>query len=210
MSDGSTTRSSGLVLMTHPPGVEQGRCEDVIVWMSRPVAARLRALGFEQPVELDSLPGKWWSILVDLEALDMASEPGCGFGRTMATTEVVANYHSMYWTEIAAGPFDQFEDAAAVYLAAADTDTSWLGPNARVNRVAPWISRALAARGFGEPVGLKNLAGMYWVCGMSCCTTVELEVLIRGARAAVDISDGPFEQQEDAQHYVDRMWESPE
>jgi hypothetical protein len=99
--------------MTRPPGVEQGYAEPLIIWMSRPVAARLRALGFEQPVMLDALPGKWWSIPVDLAALGRTSEPGCGFAKTMATTEAIAGCCSTYWREIAAGPFDCAEDGEA-------------------------------------------------------------------------------------------------
>ena len=84
------------------------------MWMSRPVAARLRAMGFEQPVELDALPGKWWSIAVDLAALGKASEPGCGFAQTLASTESIAGYYYMYWREILDGPFDCAEDAEVV------------------------------------------------------------------------------------------------
>lgn len=212
MSDGTRERESGLVLMTVPPGIEEGRSEEVIVWMSRPVAARLLALGFEQPVELDSLPGRWWSVLVDLHTLDRAGEPGCGYARAVESTETVAAYFSMGWLRIDAGPFDDANDAEAVYLAAAGTDTAWLGPDAKVLRVAPWISSALSARGFTDPVALNRLAGLYWVCGMSggCCSTAELDVSIRDSRAAVDITHGPFERLEEAEYAFDRMWESPE
>jgi hypothetical protein len=151
MSDGTKRHESGLVLMTLPPGIEGGRSEEVIVWMSRPVAARLLKLGFEQPVELDSLPGRWWSILVDLYTLDEVSEPGCGFRRAVANTETVAAYFGMGWLRIDAGPFDSANEAEAVYLAAAGTDTAWLGPDAKVVRVAPWISRKLSERGFPTP-----------------------------------------------------------
>lgn len=212
MSDGTRKRESGLVLMTLPPGIEGGRSEEVIIWMSRPVAARLLKLGFEQPVELDSLPGRWWSILVDLYTLDEVSEPGCGFRRAVANTETVAAYFGMGWLRIDAGPFDSANEAEAVYLAAAGTDTAWLGPDAKVVRVAPWISRKLSERGFPDPVALNKLAGLYWVCGMSegCYSTEQLEARIRGERAGVDISHGPFDRLDDAEYYFDWMWESPE
>lgn len=110
MSDETRKRESGLVLMTLPLGIKQGRSEEFIVWMSRPVAARLRALGFEQPVMLDALPGRWWGILVDLAALGRTSEPGCGFAKTMASTEAIAGCYSAYWCQIAAGPFDSADE----------------------------------------------------------------------------------------------------
>lgn len=113
MSGGTKGHESGLVLMTRPPGIEQGHSERLVIWMSRPVAARLRALGFEQPVELDALPGKWWALWADLAALGKVSEPGCGFALTVATTEEIAAHYWMYWREIEAGPFDSAEEGEA-------------------------------------------------------------------------------------------------
>ncbi len=149
-----TTRS--LVLMTRPPGVEQGRAEPLIVWMSAAVAARLRALGFEQPVELDALPGQWWSILADLAALGTVSEPSCGFGPTMACTEAIASHYCLYWLEIVAGPFERADDSQAVFLAAPEVNVAWLGKGVTVVRIAPWISRLDHA----HPVGLQRSIGL--------------------------------------------------
>jgi hypothetical protein len=79
-------------------------------------------------------------------------------------------------------------------------------------QLACWISRALSARGFTDPVALDRLAGMYWVCGMAggCCSTAELDARIRGTSKSIEIADGPFERLEDAEYAFDRMWESPE
>lgn len=204
------TRRS-LVLMLRPPGVEQGRAEPQIVWMSAAVAARLRALGFEQPVELDALPGQWWSILADLAALGTVSDPGCGFGRTMASTEAIASHHALYWREIVAGPFERADDSQAVFLAAPEVNAVWLGEGVTVVRIAPWISRRLSERGFGEPVSLTRLAEMYWVCGMGggWCSTAELENRIRRDPQAVRITHGPFDCEDEAQYAFDVMWEPP-
>lgn len=113
MSTPVSRAMEGLVLMTRPPGVEQGRAEPRIIWMSASVAARLRALGYEQPVELVALPGLWWSIRADLAALGTTTEPGCGFGQVMATSESIAGHYSLYWREIVAGPFERAEDYQA-------------------------------------------------------------------------------------------------
>lgn len=198
--------------MVRPPGVEQGRAEPLIVWMTSAVAARLRALGFEQPVVLGSLPGKWWSIHADLAALDVTREPGCGFAQTMASSEAIAGHFALYWREILAGPFDAAEDGQAVYLAAPDTNVAWLGERALVQAISPWISKSLNKRGFNEPVPLTKLAGLYWVCGLGggWCTTAELEARIRRHPGAVNITHGPFDSEEDAQYAFDVMWESPE
>lgn len=75
------------------------------------VAARLRALGFEQPVVLERLPGKWWLIHADLAALGSASEPGCGYTRTVASTEAINGHFGAHWVEILDGPFDSKEAA---------------------------------------------------------------------------------------------------
>jgi len=101
----------GLLLMTRPGGVARGYSEPLIVWMPSTVAARLRALGFEQPVVLDKLPGRWWSIHADLAALGRASEPGCGYTRTVAPTEAINGHFGAYWEEILDGPFDSEEAA---------------------------------------------------------------------------------------------------
>jgi hypothetical protein len=197
--------------MTRPPGVGQGRAEPLIVWMSAAVAARLRALGFEQPVELEALPGKWWSILADLAALGTVSEPGCGFGRIMATTESIENHYIGYWREIVAGPFEHAEDSEAVYLAPEGVDVSWIGSGAMVVRVQPWVSKRLAARGFDGSVRLSRLAGLYWVCGMAggVCSTTDLEDRIRRAPTSVNITGGPFDREDDAHYAFDLMWEPP-
>jgi hypothetical protein len=210
MEPNHTTRS--LVLMTRPPGVEQGRAEPLIVWMSSGVAARLRALGLEQPVELGALPGKWWSILADLAALGTVSEPGCGFGQTMASTESIVSHYTMYWGEIVAGPFDRAEDAEAVYLAGQGVDVAWLGSGVTVARVSPSVSRRMSECGFAEPVRLSRLAGKYWACGMGggWCSTAELEDRIRRVPASVNITHGPFDREVDAQYSFDRIWEPPE
>jgi hypothetical protein len=111
VSNDSTRPASGLLLMTRPRSVEQGRSERLIVWMPAAVAARLRALGFEQPVVLDRLPGMWWSIHADLAALDRASEPGCGYAKAVASTEAISGHFSAYWMEMLDGPFDNEEAA---------------------------------------------------------------------------------------------------
>ncbi len=204
--------SSGLVLMAPPDGVPQGRAEPLIVWMAAAVGARLRALGYEQPVELDALAGRWWSIRADLAALGSTSEPGCGYGQTMATTESIAQHFSLYWLEIIAGPFERGDDHSAVYLASRDLDVAWLGQDATVIKVAPWISGSLRDRGIEEPAQLASLAGKYWVCGKGggFCSTAELEQRLRRDPAAVSITHGPFDREEEAQYAFDVMWESPD
>ena len=212
MSGKSNDTARELLLMTRPPDVALEYAEPLIVWMSSPVAVRLRALGFEQPVQLDALPGKWWSIRADLAALGFVSEPGCGFARTTASTEAIAGHFCLYWRDIQAGPFDCAEDSGAVYLAAPDAEVAWLGDGATVVRVPSWISRRLIERGLDEPVPLRKLAGKYWVCGLGggSCSTAELEDRLRRDPASVNITHGPFDREEDAQYAFDLMWESPE
>lgn len=212
MSTDPSRPTRSLVLMTRPPGVEQGRAEPLIVWMTAAVAARLRALGFEQPVELDALPGQWWSILADLAALGTVSEPGCGFGRTMASTESIASHYGLYWLEIVAGPFSSEADSEAVFLAGQGVDVAWLGSGVTVVRVSLEVSRRLSESRMTEPVRLTALPGKYWVCGMGggWCSTAELDARIRSNPGTVDITHGPFDHEEDAQHAFDALWESPE
>lgn len=180
--------------------------------MPSPVAVRLRALGFEQPVVLDELPGKWWSIHADLAALGRASEPGCGCAQTMASTEAINGHYGAYWMEILGGPFDAAEEGDAVYLASQAADVAWLGAGATVKQISPWIAKCLSDRGLREPVPLTRLAGLFWVCGLGggWCPTAELDARIRSNPRAVNITHGPFEREEDAQYAFDVMWESPE
>lgn len=198
--------------MTRPPGVEQGRAEPLIIWMGQPVASRLRALGYEQPVELELLPGHWWSIRADLAALGSSVEPGSGFGQTAASSEAIAGHFSRYWLDVVAGPFGRPEDREAVYLASREADIGWLGEQAIVVKIEPWLSRHLRELGHHEPVLLSSLADKYWVCGMGggCCSTAELESLARQNPRSVRISHGPFDREEDAHYAFDVLWESPE
>jgi hypothetical protein len=186
--------------------------EATIVWMSNPVAAHLRTLGFSQRVPLDALPNKWWSIAVDVAALESNIEPGCGYRRTVASSEAIGAHHAMYWCEIAGGPFDRAEDADDLYLASPELDVDWLGSGATVVRISPWISNRLSARGAPEPVHLKTLAGMYWVCGLAggVCSTEELAGRLRRNQGSTRITHGPYEDEADAHCAFDVMWESPE
>lgn len=176
------------------------------------MAARLRTLGFEQPVVLEKLPGKWWSIQADLAALGRTSEPGCGYARTVASTEAINGHFGAYWLEILGGPFETAEDGDAVYLASQSTDVAWLGAGVTVKRISPLVAAALTHRGLPEPVPLTRLDGAFWVCGLSdgWCSTAELDARIRRDPDAVNITHGPFDREEDAQYAFDVMWESPE
>lgn len=175
-------------------------------------SARRRA-GVRRTVDrMDEFPGGGAAASPGFRATRAVGRaPGCGFTRTTATTEAIACHFCLYWLDIQAGPFDCAEECEAVYLAAPDAEVAWLGDGATVVRVSRWISRGLIERGFGEPVPLTRLAGMYWVCGFGgWCATAELEDRLRRDPASVNITHGPFDREEDAQYAYDLLWESPE
>ncbi|MBN8491069.1 MAG: hypothetical protein J0M00_06530 [Burkholderiales bacterium] len=201
-----------VVLVAKSFGSKEVRHAPRVVEMSEPVVRRLALLGHAQPVLLSALPGKWWSINVDLAALDEANEPGCGYRCIDATSEAIGANHALYWCEIVAGPFDQEADATATYLASIEFDAAWLGPRAAVGRVEPWVCKQLQARGLTEPYPLTAVADAYWVCGMGggVCATQELAKRVRRFPGEAGVTHGPFDNEDDAHYAFDVMWESPE
>ena len=124
MNSMATRSMRDVVLMTRNLGASRGSVEPTVVWMSDPVAAHLRTLGFNQPVPLDELSNKWWSIAVDVAAMASDREPGCGYCRTVTSSEAIGAHHAMFWCEIEGGPFDSADDAQALYLVSSELDVS--------------------------------------------------------------------------------------
>lgn len=163
--DTSDLGAHNLILSIRPPDAAEGYSIPSVVWMRAPIQKRLSDLHYDQPVSLDKLAGKWWSIHTDLATLGRAVEPGCSHTKTVASTESIAGHFAQFWVEIVAGPFESADEGSSVYLAGRDTDVAWLGDDALVCRVEPWIVKQLGEHGFTEPVSLSKLAGMFWVCG---------------------------------------------
>ncbi len=178
--------------------------------MNEAVARRLHSIGFTAPIAIDALPGKWWTLNVDLAALDEAWETGCATQQVDATTEQIESHYVLYYCEVVAGPFNQPDAVEATYLASADCDREWLGNRASALTIPFLVARRLATQGLVEPVVLSALAGKYWVCGMSggVCSTDEL--VARIGNYGHRITDGPFNLKEDADYAFDVLWESPE
>lgn len=79
--------------------------------MSPTVATALAAAGLHEPVSIRRLPGKWWRLYVDLAALGLVAEPGCGMTEVVASSEELHHRFIGYYKEIIAGPFDSEEEA---------------------------------------------------------------------------------------------------
>lgn len=98
-------RRSPVVLMTRfeeradlPKGIS-------ICLMMPDVAATLAAAGLHEPVSLRHMDGKWWRVNVDLAALGLVSEPGCGMTEVVASSDDLRGQYSGYYRQITAGPF---------------------------------------------------------------------------------------------------------
>jgi hypothetical protein len=73
-----------------------------------------------------------------------------------------------------------------------------------------WIISRLAVRGLHEPIPLTDLADKYWVSGMSyVCSTASIECALRAGDFEWNITDGPFDNEDDAIYQFDCNWESP-
>jgi hypothetical protein len=79
--------------------------------MTADVAATLAAAGLHEPVSLRQLDGKWWRVNVDLAALGLVSEPGCGMTEVVASSDDLRGQYNGYYRQITAGPFASAEEA---------------------------------------------------------------------------------------------------
>jgi hypothetical protein len=79
--------------------------------MTVDVAATLLGSGLHEPVSLRHLDGKWWRVNVDLAALGLVSEPGCGMTEVVASSDDLRGQYSGYYRQLIAGPFASAEEA---------------------------------------------------------------------------------------------------
>jgi hypothetical protein len=80
--------------------------KDISISLMTPaVAATLAAAGLAEPVSLRHLDGKWWRVNVDLAALGLVSEPGCGMTEVVASSDDLRGKYNGYYRQITAGPF---------------------------------------------------------------------------------------------------------
>lgn len=82
-----------------------------ICLMTSDLAASLAAVGLHEPVSLRHLPGSWWRANVDLAALGLVSEPGCGMTEVVTSSDELCGQYEGYYRQITAGPFATAEEA---------------------------------------------------------------------------------------------------
>ena len=82
-----------------------------ICLMTPDLAATLAAAGLHEPVSLRHLPGSWWRANVDLAALGLVSEPGCGMTEVVNSSDELCGQYEGYYRQITAGPFATAEEA---------------------------------------------------------------------------------------------------
>ena len=75
------------------------------------VAAVLAEAGLHEPVSIRRLPSCWWRLHVDLAALGIVAESGCGMTEVVASSEELRHRFIGYYKEIIAGPFASEEEA---------------------------------------------------------------------------------------------------
>lgn len=181
--------------------------------MSGAVANRLAAIGFEQPVDVDLLPEKWWVLRVDAAAMDDQLECGGAMVTVEATTTAIVHRFDGYFCEVVGGPFETQADLNGCVWVEAGFDRLSLGAKALPCVIPGWIVKRLAAQGQFTPLPFSKLADAYWVCGMGggVVSTHELEEQMRselGMRHG--ITNGPFNSHAEATYAFDVLWESPE
>jgi len=156
--------------------------------MSRAVARKLAEMGLLEPVSLNALPNRWWTVHVDAAEEGLCSEFGCAFvKRTLSSTEL-----AKCGFEVIDGPFTAWETpdvSRAVLLE--HPGKFW---DARI------LSNAIAqAQG-----GADRFAG----CDNAYTTELLLEALDRSD--SIQVFSGPFETGAQAGYALDLRWEVPE
>lgn len=180
--------------------------------MSGTVASRLAAMGFEQPVDLDLLPEKWWVLKVDAAVMDDRLECGGAMVTVEATTSAIVHRFDGYFCEVVGGPFETQADMNGCVWVEAGYDRHPLGAKALPCVIPGWIVKRLAAQGLVTPLPFSKLADAYWVCGMGVgvVSTHELEEQMRSELGmSHGITDGPFRSHAEATYAFDVLWESP-
>jgi hypothetical protein len=104
-------RRSPVVLMTRFEERADLPKDISICLMTADVAATLAAVGLHEPVSLRQVDGKWWRVNVDLAALGLVSEPGCGMTEVVASSDDLRGQYDGYYRQLIAGPFANAEEA---------------------------------------------------------------------------------------------------
>jgi hypothetical protein len=182
-----------------------------ITRMSRVIGEKLAAIGLHEPVSLRSLPGKYWQANIDASFENPSMESGCAYVVRSVTSERLSMISGACYTEVTAGPFDSLEEMNPCYFVEAGFDRKKLDEGALLCKMPNWIISRLAEKGFREPIPFADLAGRYWVSGMSyVCSTTSIERALRAGDFEWHITDGPFDNEVDAFYQFDCNWESPE
>jgi hypothetical protein len=156
--------------------------------MSSTVACRLVEMGLLEPVSLNALPNRWWTVHVDAAEEGLCSEFGGAFvRRTLSSTEL-----ARCGFEVIDGPFKAWE--------------------------TPDVSRAVLLQHPGKFWDARILrdasaqvqGGAHRFSGYDNAYTTELllEALDRGD--GIQVFSGPFDTQAEAGYALDLRWEVPE
>lgn len=193
---------------------ETGRPEDgaTLTLMSSTVAIRLAAQGFQDPVDLDTIPGRFWILNIDANAMDERFEPGGVSMKIEARTSEIPFRSSMHFCEVIGGPFKTTDEMHGCFWISSELDRNMLSGQALTCHIPSWLVKRLEEQGHSFPLPFSDLIDSYWVCGMGggVLSTRELEIRIRSDFAlGHNITDGPFRSREDASYAFDSLWDSP-
>ncbi len=155
--------------------------------MSLTVALRLAEMGLREPVSLQELPNRWWTVNIDAAELGLTSEYGEAFVSRILSTEELAERGF----EVLEGPFRAWENKKVAEAILAKYPEKFWDATISNRPLLPVIDGQERFSGYDDAYSSEAL----------------LDALKSGA--TITVYNGPFTTADDAHYALDVRWETP-